>query len=45
MTNTQKSGGGVPGYLGYLLVALGIATLLQVAFVNGRIALLGKSAE
>ena len=45
MTNSQKSGSGIPGYLGYLLVALGIGALLQVAFVNGRIALLGRTAE
>jgi hypothetical protein len=45
VTNSQKSGSGVPGYLGYLLVAVGIGALLQVAFVNGRIALLGRSAE
>ena len=45
MTNRQQSDSGIPGYLGYLLVALGIGALLQVAFVNGRIALLGRSAE
>ena len=45
VTSVQKSGSGVPGYLGYLLVALGIGALLQVAFVNGRIALLGRSTE
>jgi hypothetical protein len=42
---SQTSGSGVPGYLGYLLVALGIGALLQVALVNGRIALLGRSAD
>jgi len=41
----QQSGTGVPGYIGYILIALGAAALAQVAVVNGRIALFGKSAE
>jgi hypothetical protein len=45
VTSSHKSGSGVPGYLGYLLLVLGIGALLQVAFVNGRIAVLGQSAE
>jgi hypothetical protein len=45
VTNSHRSGSGIPGYLGYLLMALGIAALVQVAIVNGRIALLGQTAE
>lgn len=42
---SRKSGTGVPKYIGYPLVGLGLAALGQMSVVNGRIALLGESAE
>jgi uncharacterized protein YeaO (DUF488 family) len=43
--STRQSGIGVPSYIGYLLVALGVAVLVQVSLVNGRIALFGEAAD
>ena len=42
---SHSSGTGVPGWIGYALVLLGLALFVQVARINGRIALFGRSTQ
>jgi len=42
---SRRSGTGVPGYIGWLILPLGLAAFAQVAMNNGRIAVFGREAD